>query len=833
LSKHSSTAATDPNRREVEITRLNRLLATLSAVNKTGVRATERQQLLDEICHISVEKGGFRLAAIRLVEAEGPNLRIVAHHGHDGGYLEWSTRKTNADGNGGGPSGIAVHTGKHWVTADIATAAEMVPWREEALKRGFRSLGAFPLRVEGEVVGCLTLYSETVGFTHEDELRLLDEMAGDVSFALENIEREKQRRQLEADLRSSLERYRGLYESLPGGVMVVDLTLTIIDTNPVAREILGVQVADVAGRNTMDPVWDAIHEDGTPFPGDTHPASVTLRTGERVRGVVMGLFSHSAGQTRWILVNSEPLRDPQTGDVQVALVHFVDITESRLAEQKVAAQTRMLDTILTASPVGISLARSGVLLWTNAALDRMLGHEPGALVGQSSRLLFKDTAEWDRVSQELESGGVGSRTAEADGLVLRGDDTKVYGHLVARLVAPEDPSQGYIVVLTDMTERRRAEEAYRLATVGQLAAGVAHDFNNLLASMSLTADLVELGRADCQQLMEIVQRSTSNGAEITKNLLAFARPDQPRREAGRLETSLDAALAVAARQLANAEISVFRQYASAPRPVVFDAAQMERVFLNLIINACHAMPQSGTLTIRTEYPSPSSEAGEAVIQITDTGTGIAPEHLSRIFDPFFTTKVTSGESETSGSGLGLSVSHGLVTAHGGTIAVSGEVGSGTTFEIRLPLSADATFVEAAGHDAATTPENVAELKGVRVLVAEDESDMLALMRQLLDSIGCEVVTAATADEAIEVLRLRKFDLVLSDLMMPGGGGRAVVEFSRTMGENAPPVIIVTGHLERALHDEVMALGAAGSMEKPFKLNDLLRLLLNVVRSRGR
>ncbi len=385
---------------------------------------------------------------------------------------------------------------------------------------------------------------------------------------------------------------------------------------------------------------------------------------------------------------------------------------------------------------------------------------------------------------------------------------------------------------SDITALKMAEEEHRLAAVGQLAAGVAHDLNNLLQSLGGTAQLVELGRVDCQKLVEIVLKSTRSGGEITRNLMAFARPDEPRRRAGHLETSLEAALAVASRQLGNAEITVVRQYASPGHCVVFDAAQMEQVFLNLIINASHAMPGGGTLTVRTEYRSPEVEPGEAVIRVTDTGAGIAPEHLDRIFEPFFTTKGRLGESETPGSGLGLSVSRGLVAAHGGTIAVSSEVGSGARFEIRLPLSEDTAPLEEVADGSPWAPRATASLRGARVLVAEDETDLLDLLRELFDEIGCELTTVVTAGEAVEALGRQSFDVVLSDLTMPGGGGRAVAEFCRSMGNGAPPLVVMSGRLERALHDEVIALGAARSIEKPFDLGELLRVLAEVLGPRG-
>ena len=691
---------TDLGRREIEIVRLNRLLATLSAVNRMGGRVTDRQRVLDDVCRICVEKGGFELAVVRLVDADGSSLKVAAHHGRDGGYLAGAAGDLNVASDASSPSVIAIRTRKHWVTQDVTAAPELGLWRERALECGFGSIGAFPLMVGGEAVGCLSLGLPTVGFTDEDELSLLDEIAGDVSFVLGAIEGKRVREETEAKLRESQQLLEGILDSIPTRVFWKDRNLVFLGCNAVfARDAGFADPKDIIGKDDYQMGW-------------RDQAELYRSSDQKVI---------EDGSAR------SPVEEPQT------------------------------------TPDGRTL------------------------------------------------------TLLTSKMPLR---------------SPEGEIIGLLGTYMDITDRHLAEESSRLASLGQLAAGVAHDFNNLLMSMGGAAELVDDGTWEPRRLVDAVQRATHRGSEITRNLMAFARPDKPRRAVGRLELSLDAALAVATRQLANAEITVVRQYPAARR-VVFDAGQMEQVFLNLIINACHAMPTGGTLTIHTGYPPPGSEAGEAVIRITDTGTGIAPENLNRIFDPFFTTKGVLGESDTPGSGLGLSVSHGLVTAHGGTIAANSELGKGTTFEIRIPLIEGATPEEAATDDAARARQAATELKGARILVAEDDSDVMDLLQQLLKTVGCDVTTAKTAGKAIEALRLREFDLVLSDLMMPDGGGRAIVDSSRTMGDAAPPVIVMTGRLERALHDEVMALGAAGTIEKPFHLTDMLRMLAEVLRGRGR
>ncbi|MEI6501394.1 MAG: PAS domain S-box protein, partial [Armatimonadota bacterium] len=368
---------TDAEAQVTEITRLNRLLATLSAVNKAGVQATEQQALLDEVCKICVERGGFRLAAICLLDPEPSNLKVTAHHGHEEGYLIWVGGDLAAAGDDRDPSGDVIRSGEHWVVQDIASSSETAAWREEALKRGYKSFGAFPIRCEGEVVGCISLYSKDVGFTAEDELAILQEMAGNVSFIMEILKHEQDRKLLAIEMETSTERYRSLHESLPGGIVLVDRTLAIIEANPAAREILGFEPEGADAHALLPEVWRAIHEDGTPFLGDAHPAAMTILTGKAIRGVVMGLLGRTDGETIWLLVNSEPLRDRDAGEVVAAVVNFLDITQRKIHEQR-------HESLLQTAMDGFWLVDvQGRLLEVNETYCRMSGYGEQELLAMS------------------------------------------------------------------------------------------------------------------------------------------------------------------------------------------------------------------------------------------------------------------------------------------------------------------------------------------------------------------------------------------------------------------------------------------------------------------
>jgi len=390
---------------------------------------------------------------------------------------------------------------------------------------------------------------------------------------------------------------------------------------------------------------------------------------------------------------------------------------------------------------------------------------------------------------------------------------------------------GFRGVLRDISERVRAEEVQRLASVGQLAAGVAHEFNNILASIQGRAELAQMtgDKAAQDRLLETVWQATGRGAKITRNLLKFSRPSEPVREPTVLREPIDAALAMAVREIANAGVVVQRDYSARDACVLADAGQLEQVFLNLIINACHAMPDGGELRISIEGGPADSDQGQVVVSVADTGTGVSPPDLPHIFDPFFTTKGRLGQSELPGTGLGLSVSHGIITAHGGKIDVRSHVGVGTVFEIRLGKHAlTARGASAARPERAYSPRPPAHTgHDRRVLVAEDEDSIREIIAELLAADGYEVVSVSSAGQACAALQQEPFDVVVSDLLMPEGGGRAVVAATKKL-DSPPPVILVTGRGERSIVDEMLGMGVVAYLEKPVGLTELLRAVRGVV-----
>jgi hypothetical protein len=244
--------------------------------------------------------------------------------------------------------------------------------------------------------------------------------------------------------------------------------------------------------------------------------------------------------------------------------------------------------------------------------------------------------------------------------------------------------EGSLVAIEDVTERvgleAQLQQSDKLSSIGLLAAGVAHEVNTPLAGISSYSQMLmqQIPETDPRrQLLEKIHRQTSRASSIVNNLLNFSRVTEARYAPVELNRVIDDTIQLLEAQLRNTEIEVMRSYAD-ELPLAFgDAPKLQQVLMNLILNARDAMPQGGRLEISTE-----ADEDSVVIEIRDTGLGIAPEHLSKIYDPFFTTKQIG-----KGTGLGLAVSYGIIRDHGGHIDVESKPGEGTCFHITIPLAA--------------------------------------------------------------------------------------------------------------------------------------------------
>ena len=372
-------------------------------------------------------------------------------------------------------------------------------------------------------------------------------------------------------------------------------------------------------------------------------------------------------------------------------------------------------------------------------------------------------------------------------------------------------------VIIDSTERRSLEEqlaqARKMEAVGQLTGGVAHDFNNLLTVVLGNVDIL-MRRAEDEakraRRIDAVRQAAERGRDLTHQLLAFSR----RQHLSPVTFDVNGLVngfAPLLRQAVGEAVTLELVLDDGALPVHADRTQLETALLNLAVNARDAMSEGGTLRIETRREVGPGGADEVCVEVRDTGDGMSPEVRDRVFEPFFTTKEVG-----KGSGLGLSQVYGFVSQSSGRVAVSSEVGGGTSVRLYLPVSElDAV---AAAKPASTEVVGGSE----RLLVVEDDDAVRELTVEMLRTLGYAVTTAANAAEALEVLRGdAPIDLLFSDVVMPGG--ISGVSLAREAGKLRPGlrILLTSGYVAEGA---LMETNEFPLIDKPYDVADLSAIL---------
>ena len=372
--------------------------------------------------------------------------------------------------------------------------------------------------------------------------------------------------------------------------------------------------------------------------------------------------------------------------------------------------------------------------------------------------------------------------------------------------------------------RHKQDELVRsskLAALGTFAAGIAHEFNNLLAGILGYAQLglASDDLAEKDEALEVAVRSCLRGRSITSGLLAFARRSDPQRGMHQIRDAVEDMLTLVERELAKVNIYIERRFQPVP-PTVCDPGQIAQVVLNLVTNARDAMIEKGGGVITVAL---AQRDGQIELTVSDTGSGI-PEHLvTQVFEPFMTTKGALGGSAIPGTGLGLAISYGIIQSHGGTITVESEVGRGTVVTVRVPIVNDHTL-ELATSSPSSPPISL------RILVVEDEEIVADSIRRLLENQGHQVRLTSDGAEALRCYREQPFDLVLSDIVMPGMSGADLLQRLRAIDSHAQ-VVIMTGQAMQQQVDQLLRAGASGVITKPFVADELLAAIARGARAR--
>jgi PAS domain S-box-containing protein len=454
-----------------------------------------------------------------------------------------------------------------------------------------------------------------------------------------------------------------------------------------------------------------------------------------------------------------------------------DVTQSAAVETRLRSLiATVLDTVVDGL---ITIDRHGIIQSYNKACVSLFGYTADEVLGENIRNLMPEPYRTEHnkyIRAYLETGipriiGIGRE------VMGRRKDGSTFPMELAVGESPQGGNHAFVGIIRDVTERREAEkqreqlrQSQKMEAVGQLTGGLAHDFNNLLAIIIGNLDMLREIRAEDRVTDELVRDaldSALRGADLTRRLLAFARRQPLQPEPADINEVIGAIVRLLTRTLGE-NITIELALASHVWPVQIDRAQFEAAIANLATNARDAMPRGGSLLIATQngrldeaYAAAHADVASGdyvIIEVSDSGTGMPPEVLTRIFEPFFTTK-----EQGKGTGLGLSMVFGFMKQSGGHITVYSESDKGTTFRLYLPRLLE-TRLKSDERQEETTPLGGSET----VLVVEDNAGLRRIVVRQLREAGYRVLEAPDAEAAMAIIESPEpIDLLLTDIVMPG------------------------------------------------------------------
>ena len=505
------------------------------------------------------------------------------------------------------------------------------------------------------------------------------------------------------------------------------------------------------------------------------------------------------------------------------------LRQLRLAEEKLRRTEDRYRTLVESIPdIIYTLELDGSLSYISPLWKKILGHDESEVLGR----FFIDFAPPEehhslvQVFKKVRNHKKNVENVHFHYFSKEGESRFFLGS-AAPLYDKQGRVTGMIGIARDVTDHKRLEEqllqSQKMESIGNLAGGIAHDFNNLLGGILGYATFVKrklATRDKIYQSVEAIERSAQRAAELTKQLLGFARR-------GKFQVrpidcnALIGEIVLILQRTIDRRIAIEVDLAPQLPVIEGDEAQIQQALLNICINARDAMPQGGTLQIASREqrldpdqasPQRGMKEGRYIrITIADTGTGMPPEVRDRIFEPFFTTKVKG-----QGTGLGLSMVYGIIQNHGGMIEVQSQRGEGSTFTVFLPAIALAAGI---GEEMTPLPDGYQGQE--TILLVDDEEIIRGLGIDILEDRGYRVLSAAEGREAVKLYRerAREIDLIILDVMMPGIGGRETHRQLKAVNPQVK-VLLSSGYSTDGEVGEILKQGVSGFVQKPYREEEL-------------
>lgn len=769
------------NRAEEGILYVNRLYATLSQVNEAIVRVKSQQELFKSICTIAVNFGKFRLAWIGLLDRDSGRVTPVAIHSPIGLNLPFKNINTREMPFKEGLIGVAFTSGRAQFSDDLAVDRRMRHWRETALKDDYHSAAVIPIRQSGQVVGFLNLYAADAGFFMvKEEQSLLEEIGLDISFALDTMVTESERKRAEMQSQRQLERLKGL--------RAIDMA---ISSSFDIHEILDIVLQQVVSQLGVDAAAILLFD----------PRDQTIEY-----AASRGFRSHAIDHTRLKLSEGYAGRAVR----ERLTIHIPGLVAdgSKLAE-------------------AIQLGEEGFVDYYGTPL--IAREEMKGVLEIYQRSSHDSNAEWLDSLETL----AGQAAIAIDNAQLFENLQHANAQLEQRVATrTEELSQMNI----ELGRASRAKDEF-LATMS-------HELRTPLNSiLGLSESLLEQKRGSLndqqQKSLEIIESSGRHLLVLINDVL-----DLSKIEAGMLDfypqlISVDdlcrSSLTFIKAQAVKKGITISYANETSIPQFSADPRRLKQILVNLLANAVKFTPEQGCVTLQVNA---DREQNRMQFSVIDTGIGITPEDLRGLFKPFVQLD-GSLNRQHEGSGLGLALVQKLTDLHGGSVHVESEEGKGSRFTVNLPLlnneaaPAEATepasisLTPALTHEQAKTssvPSYKAAHDGI-ILLAEDNMANILTINDYLESHGYRVVIARDGLEAIEKAEEIRPNIILMDIQMPVMDGLEAMGRLRTNTLfAATPIIALTALAMPGDRERCLEAGANEYMSKPVSLKMLLKAI---------
>lgn len=642
-----------------------------------------------------------------------------------------------------------------------------------------------------------------------------------------------EKKQLSTELQKNEENLRITLNSIGDAVFATDNHGRIQQMNPVAEKLTNWDLSDALGRPITDILQLFSCETDEPLP---NLANTVLNLGSNFTLKSNTYLLSQNGNKYMVADSAAPIRNHHN-EINGVVIVLRDVTEENILKKEAQQMDEVFRSIFEASPFVITINSlvDGRYIMVNDAFIQSTGYSREEAVGKTQYEL--NLQDVDGQSKEIAkliktNTPINNRTIK----IKVKNHTEINTLFSSRNILFGD-EKCVLTISTDITETRKLQEqlnhARKLDAIGQLAGGVAHDFNNMLSGILSAAELMKISgidKATQDNYLNLIMEAAQRAADLTQKLLSFARKGKIESTPINVHSAIKDATELLLRTI-DKKITIQTELFAKESYVSGDRTQLMNVFLNLGINAAHAMPDGGTLKFTSRIvnlddnfcqnsPFELNSGDFILVEVQDTGCGIPAENMSKIFDPFFTTK-----EQGKGTGLGLASVYGSVHEHHGMVSVYSEVNVGTVFHVYLPLS--------------ETQENLdyAKAKIINgtgtILIVDDEQILRITAKAILENLGYDVLLAKNGKEGVAVYLDHKddIDLVLLDMIMPEMNGKECFYEIKKINPNAL-VIFSSGFTKENDVKEMKVQGLAGFIRKPFHTADLSNIIAEVLNKKG-